>query len=108
MLTTVRSRCSSLGCLWILLSLAALPASAGSVGVYVTNSAGDNVHVIDPATNKVVQVIEGIEVPHGVNFSPDGKIVYVSNESMSTLDIVDQKTGKVTKQIPLSGHPNNI
>ena len=31
-----------------------------------TNAAGDNVHVIDPATNKVVGVINDIEVPHGV------------------------------------------
>src|SRR6185436_131540 len=31
-------------------------AQAGSVRVYVTNSAGDNVHVVDPATNQVVQV----------------------------------------------------
>ena len=30
-----------------------------------TNSAGDNVHVIDPATNTVVGVINGIEAGHG-------------------------------------------
>ena len=108
MLTTVRSHCSSLGCLWILLSLAALPAYSGEVRVYATNSAGDNVHVIDPATNKVVQVIEGIETPHGVDFAPDGTRVYVSNEADSTLDVVDRKTGKIVKKVPLSGHPNNI
>src|SRR6266849_7356340 len=100
--------CSSLGCLWILLSLAALPASAGEVRVYATNSAGDSVHVIDPATNKVVQVIDGIETPHGVDFAPDGTRVYVSNEADSTLDVVDRKTGRILKKVPLSGHPNNI
>jgi YVTN family beta-propeller protein len=41
-------------------------ASAGTVRIYITNSAGDSVDVIDSATNKVVQVISGIEVPHGV------------------------------------------
>ncbi len=106
MLTTIRR--SGLGCLWIVLSLAALPASAGEVRVYATNSAGDSVHVIDPATNKVVQVIEGIETPHGVDFAPDGTRVYVSNESDSTLDVVDRNTGKIIKKVPLSGHPNNI
>ena len=35
----------------LLLALAALPASADTVRVYITNSAGDNIHVIDPATN---------------------------------------------------------
>jgi YVTN family beta-propeller protein len=73
-----------------------------------TNSAGDNVHVIDPVTNKVVGVIEGIEVNHGVAVAPDGTHIYVSDEAGSTLDVVDGKTLKVTKRIPLSGHPNNI
>ena len=108
MSTLVRSHCGGLGSLWIVLALAALPASAGEVRVYATNSAGDNIHVIDPATNKVVQVIEGIETPHGVDFAPDGTRVYVSNEADSTLDVVDRKTGKIVKKVPLSGHPNNI
>ena len=96
------------GHLWLSLAFAALPASADTVRVYITNSAGDNIHVIDPATNKVVQVISGIEAPHGIDFAPDGSRVYVSNESDSTLDVVDRASGKVTKKIPLSGHPNNI
>jgi YVTN family beta-propeller protein len=73
-----------------------------------TNSAGDNIHIIDPVTNKVVGVIEGIEVNHGVAAAPDGSHIYVSDEAQSTLDVVDSKTLKVTKRIPLSGHPNNI
>ena len=78
------------------------------VRIIQTNSAGDNIHVIDPATNKVVGVIDGIEVNHGVGGSPDGSRIYISDEAMSTLDVVDAKTLKVTKRIPLSGHPNNI
>ena len=58
-----------------------LSASADTVRIYVTNSAGDNIHVIDPATNKVVQVFKGPEAMHGVAFSPDGARVYVSNEN---------------------------
>src|SRR5438309_11062035 len=108
MSTLVRIRCGGLGSLCIVLALAALPASAGEVRVYATNSAGDNIHVIDPATNKVVQVIGGIETPHGVDFAPDGSRVYISNEADSTLDVVDRKAGKIVKKVPLSGHPNNI
>jgi YVTN family beta-propeller protein len=91
--------------LWILL---ALPGLAGTARIYVTNSAGDTVDVVDASTNKVVQVIKGIEVPHGVNFSPDGKWVYISNETARELDIVDQKNGTIVNRVPLSGHPNNI
>src|SRR5262247_4095326 len=78
------------------------------VRIIQTNSAGDNVHVIDPATNKVVGVIEGIEVNHGLGAAPDGSRIYISDEAESTLDVVDAKTLKVIKQVPLSGHPNNM
>jgi YVTN family beta-propeller protein len=91
--------------LWILL---ALPTVAGTSRIYVTNSAGDSIDVVDASTNKVVQVIKGIEVPHGVNFSPDGKWVYISNESAQELDIVEQTSATLVNKVPLSGHPNNI
>ena len=35
-----------------------------------TNSAGSNVHIIDPATNTVVGVIGGIEAGHGAGLRP--------------------------------------
>src|SRR5262245_27064143 len=89
-------------------ALGAWPASAETVRIYVTNSAGDSIHVIDPATNKVVQVIKGIEAAHGIAFAPDGSRVYVSNEADTTLDVFDRKSGKLVKKVPLSNHPNNI
>ena len=76
--------------------------------IYVTNSAGATVDVVDPATNSVVQVIRGIELPHGINFSPDGSRVYVSDESESVLDVIDRERGEIVKKIPLSGRPNNL
>ena len=68
----------------------------------------DNVHIIDPATNTVVGVINGIEAGHGAGASPDGSRIYVSDEAESSLDVVDGTTLKVIKRIPLSGHPNNM
>jgi YVTN family beta-propeller protein len=82
--------------------------AAKRVVIVQTNSAGDNVHLIDPTTNKIVGTIEGIEANHGAAIAPDGSRIYISNEAMSTLDAVDAKTLKVTKQVPLSGHPNNL
>lgn len=89
-----------------LLALNALAAS--NERVIQTNAAGDNVHVIDPMTNKVVGVIEGIEVPHGVAIARDGNRIYVTDEPLKTLDVVDAKSLKVFKRIPLSGRPNNL
>src|SRR6266478_10106324 len=91
-----------------LVLLLVLPLTAETVRIIQTNSAGDDVSIIDPATNKVVGVIHGIEVNHGAAAAPDGSRYYISNEAESTLDVVDQKTLKVTRKIPLSGHPNNI
>src|SRR6266567_2729577 len=88
--------------------LTALPLAAGTVRIIQTNSAGDEVSVIDPATNQVVGVIEGIEVNHGAAAAPDGSRYYISNEGQRTLDVVDRKTLKVIRSVPLSGHPNNI
>ena len=92
----------------VLFSTAVSTASDKKVRIIQTNSAGDNIHVIDPETNKVVGVITGIEVNHGAAVAPDGSRIYVSDEAESTLDVVDAKTLKVTNRIPLSGHPNNI
>jgi YVTN family beta-propeller protein len=92
----------------VLLCTATMMAADRKVRIIQTNSAGDNVHVIDPVTNKVVGVINGIEVSHGAAVAPDGSRIYVSDEADSTLDFVDGKSLKVVKKVPLSGHPNNI
>jgi YVTN family beta-propeller protein len=94
-------------CAAMVLGAVALTAQH-KVRIIQTNSAGDNVHIIDPVTNKVVGKIEGIEVNHGAGVAPDGSRIYVSNEADSTLDVADAKTFKVIKKIPLSGHPNNM
>lgn len=92
----------------LVLAVPFLALAASNARVIQTNSAGDNVHVIDPAANQVAGVIHGIEVPHGVVIAPDGSRLYITEESTSTLDVVDSKTLKVSKKIPLSGRPNNL
>ena len=94
--------------LTIVILLATPLVAADKVRIIQTNSAGDNVSIIDPVTNKVVAEVKGIEVAHGAAVSPDGTRLYVSNEADHTLDVADLKTLKVTKKIPLSGRPNNI
>src|SRR5438067_12002530 len=92
-----------------LVALAAtLPLQAATVRIVQTNAAGDSVMLIEPATNKVVGEISGIEVNHGAAVAPDGSRFYITNEAESTLDVADAKTLKVTKHIPLTNHPNNV
>jgi YVTN family beta-propeller protein len=90
------------------LCLASAPASADTVRIYITNAAGDSIHVIDPVTNKVVQEIKNFVGAHGIDFSPDGSKVYVTNEETETLDVLDRKSGKLIKKVALSGHPNIV
>jgi YVTN family beta-propeller protein len=89
-------------------TLLPLAALAGTVRIVQTNAAGDNVHLIDPITNKIVAEITGIEVPHGAAAAPDGSRFYFSNEADHTLDVVDGRSLAVTRKVPLSGRPNNV
>ena len=38
----------------------------------------------------------------------DGSQIYITNEAMHSLDIVDARTLRVKRRIPLSGRPNNL
>ena len=91
-----------------ILVLPLMAAAQDKFWIVQTNSRGDNLHFIDPATNEVVAEIDGISLAHGAAPAPDGSKVYIANESDNTVDIVDVKALKVIKKVPLSGHPNNI
>ena len=87
-----------------------IAAQAGRVVIVQTNSAGDSVSLIDPATDRIVAEIPDAEVIHGVAAAPDGSRFYLSNESTDSLDIVDVKNLRIRKKIPLTtpGRPNNV
>ena len=89
-------------------SFSLLAAQESKLRIIQTNSAGDNINIIDPVTNKVVGEIKGIEASHGIAVAPDGRRIYISEEAEKTLTVFDGKTLQVTKRIPLSGNPNLI
>src|SRR6185503_1866450 len=80
-------------------TMASHAGSARVARIIQTNAAGDNIHVIDPTTNKVVGIINDIEVPHGVTAAPDGSRLYFTNEALHTVDAVDAQTFAVIAQI---------
>lgn len=93
---------------WVAGYTARRPPASTNVRIIQTNAAGDNSTVIDPVTNTVVGEITDIEIPHGVVGAPDGSQIYITNEAMHSLDIVDSRTLRVKRRIPLSGRPNNL
>src|SRR6185503_18753034 len=91
----------------VVLAIGATSASA-QVRIVQTNSAGDNIHLIDPSSNTIVGEIKGVPINHGAAADPDGRRFYISSEAEQTLHVVDGKTLQTTKKIPLTGRPNNI
>jgi YVTN family beta-propeller protein len=91
----------------VLACLLPLLASA-QVRIVQTNSRGDNIHLIDPASHKIVGEIKGVPINHGAAAAPDGSRFYFSSEAEQSLAVVDGKSLQITKKIPLTGRPNNI
>lgn len=78
------------------------------VSVFVANSAGDNITIIDAATNRVTGEIKVSPAPHGIVASPDKTRFYVSSEADDVLDIVDRRSGTVLRRVPIGRRPNNV
>jgi YVTN family beta-propeller protein len=92
---------------WLALFLA-LPLAAVPLRIYVANSAGDNITIIDPAVDRVVGEIRVSRNPHGIVPSPDGKRFYVSSETENVLDVVDRGSSHIIRRVPLGQRPNNV
>lgn len=93
---------------WLMVLGAALMAQPATAGpkLYVTNSAGDDVHVIDLRTMKVVGRIAAGDRPHGAAVSADGRRFFTSVEGDHTLRVIDTATDQIIQTIKLSGLPN--
>ena len=90
-------------------TIALAGSASAQVRIVQTNSGNtNNVHLIDPATQRIVGEITNVPINHGAAASPDGRWLYFSSEAEQTLHVVDAKTLQTTKKIPLSGRPNNI
>jgi YVTN family beta-propeller protein len=95
---------------FVVLVVAAL-AGLGSAAqarpmLYVGNSTGSDVSVIDLAARKVVSTITLGHLVHGVCAPADGRHVFVTIESDHTLRVIDTATNKPTATIALPGTPN--
>jgi len=96
------------GAFVVLATLVLSTTVSAQVRIVQTNSQGDNIHLIDPATNRIVGEIKGVPINHGAAAAPDGSRFYFSSEGEQTLHVVDGKTLLTVKKIALTGRPNNI
>lgn len=99
---------------WMILVLAVLvgqiargaPPAEFAPKLYVANSTGHSVHVINLDTFEVVGEVPTGERPHGAAVNGDGSLFFTSVEGDHTLLVVDTATDRVVKSVSLSGRPN--
>jgi len=89
--------------------VAATPALAADDGMaYVSNQKG-NVTVIDLATLKTVREIDvGSEGPRGLGVTGDGKFLITANGEDGDISVLDRKSGKLLKRVPIGKNPEFV
>jgi YVTN family beta-propeller protein len=98
----------------VLLCLAAAAAAADSGKVkqklYVTNSDGDDVTVIDTATNKIINTITVGLHPHGIAVPASQEFILVTIEGTKPGQLVwiDTTLDKVTQKMDIGPAPNQL
>src|ERR1700676_99184 len=90
---------------WLTWSLPCFSASDNFL-LYVGNSMGDDVSVIDLASLKVIGDITVGPHVHGVAVTPDGRRLFTTSEVDHTLIISDTETHKIIGTVKLPGKPN--
>jgi DNA-binding beta-propeller fold protein YncE len=78
--------------------------------LWVTNAYGDDVHVFEVGSWKLIRHFVVGQNPHGISATADGRIVHISIENISAGDgelvWIDAPTGKITHRLPLGNRPN--
>ncbi|MBI3861126.1 MAG: beta-propeller fold lactonase family protein [Planctomycetia bacterium] len=98
---------------WIVCAAAApLPAAEPVRKLYVANSAGNDLHVIDTATNQVIRRVEVGPEPHGLAASASGDRIFITIENTrgdaGELLWFDPVDDKVTRRMKIGPRPNQL
>ena len=74
--------------------------------LYVGNSRGDDISIVDMSSLKVSGEIKAGERVHGVCVRADGKRLFVTVETDQTLRIIDTASQRTIGTVKVSGRPN--
>jgi YVTN family beta-propeller protein len=74
--------------------------------LYVANSQGDDITVIDLPTQKVMTTIKVGPIVHGICAQGDGRRAFATIESEHSLKVIDTQKNTVIDSIALPGQPN--
>ena len=102
-------------CLLVVLGQAGIfpnRAAADKQFLWVTNSQGNDVHIIDVATHKVIHRLEVGPQPHGIAAPDDAHVVYLAIENfagpLGELQWVDPRTYEITHRLEIGPKPNQL
>lgn len=74
---------------------------------FVTNAADGTVAVVSAKGQVTKSIPVGAE-PRGCALTPDGKTLYVANQTEGTVSVIDAKTKEVVDTVPVGGRPGAI
>ena len=81
------------------------PRESGAL-LYVANSLGDDITIIDASTFKVVGKVVVGKNPHGLAPSPDGARIYATVEGEDELIAIDTGTNQIVGRTKVGKRPN--
>ncbi len=84
----------------------AIAVSRDGSRIYVANQGGNDVSVIDTATQSLVATIDAGKVPAGIVTAPNG-ILWVTNYGDNTVMAIDPVASKILATIPVGMQPEN-
>jgi YVTN family beta-propeller protein len=71
--------------------------------LYVTDRGSDQVHVFSADPLTLTTSIAVGDDPWGIDITPDGRLLFVTNEDSSNVSVIDTALNVVTSTIPLAG-----
>ena len=93
-------------CLLLLNSSSAVTTNA-QARVYITNRCNDAITTINTDTNAVGTIALGFD-PGGINITPDGARLYLTNSAANTVVVIDTATDTVVATIPAGLNPFGV
>ena len=99
-------------CLAIVRAAAVVQAMEPREKLYVANSAGNDIHVVNTATNKVIKQVEVGPEPHGLVATASGDQIFITIENVKgdTGELLwfDPLTDTVTRRMAIGPRPNQL
>jgi DNA-binding beta-propeller fold protein YncE len=79
----------------------------------VTNKKDQSVSIIDAVRlSEVVRVPTSKRIVHGIAYSPDNRLAFISSESVGTdpgaIDVIDLQSRKLVASVSVPGQPTGI